>query len=308
MPRFQVGETVEWVSPITKMRRVGHVAGELPDGQYAVRPVGLTVEHAVDTNDLTRAGGDRDRETFAPPSAAPSPPPAKPSPDPEVVREQKAKAGRASAAKLTPEERRERASRAAVARQEKRRQEEAAAPLPAPDGESDGEAEGEAGAPTANLAAEWGRKGGRAAWAKLTPAERREKSRRMLAAKRARRAATEAAVVPVEPPPAAPAAPAPTPPPPSRGTVAEVSRFLPMEEEPVAEEPTEPAPATDPRPDGLDAGEGAVMDLLAAARVAYAALPLGCHTEVRDFVDGLNRLERILATRAMRQRFPEGWR
>lgn len=62
------------------------------------------------------------------------------------------------------------------------------------------------------------------------------------------------------------------------------------------------------RPDGLDAGEGAVMDHLVAAANAFGDLPNGHPAERRDFVAAIHRAQDLLAARAMRRMFPEGWR
>lgn len=62
------------------------------------------------------------------------------------------------------------------------------------------------------------------------------------------------------------------------------------------------------RPDGLDDLEGRVMDHLVAAVNAYGELPPGHPSEPHEFACAVHHLQDLLAARAMRRLFPEGWR
>lgn len=62
------------------------------------------------------------------------------------------------------------------------------------------------------------------------------------------------------------------------------------------------------RADGLTPEEGRVMDHLAAAASFFGDLPLQHPSELREFVDGIDRLRDLLALRIAWRQYPEGWR
>lgn len=62
-----------------------------------------------------------------------------------------------------------------------------------------------------------------------------------------------------------------------------------------------------PRDDGLDQAEGEVMDHIVDAVAAYRDLPPGHSTEAQEFRYLVHSLQHLLAARAMRRLYPEGW-
>lgn len=61
------------------------------------------------------------------------------------------------------------------------------------------------------------------------------------------------------------------------------------------------------RNDGLDEWEGQVMDLSCEMFNAYGRLPVQHPTDMRDVADAVHRVQDLLAVRACRRAFPEGW-
>lgn len=61
------------------------------------------------------------------------------------------------------------------------------------------------------------------------------------------------------------------------------------------------------RSDGLTDAEGDVMDALIEATAAFDALPSEHPDEATEFYAAIHRLQDLLAVRAMRRIYPEGW-
>lgn len=61
------------------------------------------------------------------------------------------------------------------------------------------------------------------------------------------------------------------------------------------------------RADGLSPGEGEVMDKLVEAHHRFLFLDAGHPDERREWTEALHRLQTLIAARAMRRLFPEGW-
>ncbi len=58
---------------------------------------------------------------------------------------------------------------------------------------------------------------------------------------------------------------------------------------------------------GLTPGEQMVMDKLIECYAAFLKLDREHPDEMRDFVDGIHRIQGVLAMRIVRRCYPEGW-
>jgi hypothetical protein len=61
-------------------------------------------------------------------------------------------------------------------------------------------------------------------------------------------------------------------------------------------------------PDGLCRQEARVMNAVLECLREFSALPREHPDELRDFVDGIHRLQGVLAMRVVRRSYPGGWR
>ena len=60
-------------------------------------------------------------------------------------------------------------------------------------------------------------------------------------------------------------------------------------------------------PTGLDAAEQSILEHLVKAWKAFATLPAQRPDDIREFRDGISRLQDLLATRICRRLYPDGW-
>lgn len=58
---------------------------------------------------------------------------------------------------------------------------------------------------------------------------------------------------------------------------------------------------------GLTEGEQKVMDALVTAFNEFASIDRQHPDEMRDFTDGIHRLQDMLAVRIARREYPKGW-